>query len=209
MSLAKLTSPVRTNVLVVRHAEVHNPQDIVYGRLPGFGLNARGREQAERSAAFLAARKVSMIYTSPLLRARHTAAILGRRLHVPIRESSKLIEVRTCYQGSPNSILLPGFSFFEPLKEPRDETIQDIFDRFHRFLRSMVRRHPGETVVAISHGDPITIMRIGLEGKPLTARSMHSAVYAARASVTQVEIRPEEPVWLSYFNVAQVEELKL
>ena len=32
-------SPVRTTVHLVRHGEVHNPDKVLYGRLPGFGLS--------------------------------------------------------------------------------------------------------------------------------------------------------------------------
>ena len=32
----------------MRHGEVHNPQGILYGRMPGFGLSVRGNEMARR-----------------------------------------------------------------------------------------------------------------------------------------------------------------
>ena len=35
----------RTIVHVMRHGEVHNPQGILYGRLPGYRLSERGRAQ--------------------------------------------------------------------------------------------------------------------------------------------------------------------
>jgi probable phosphoglycerate mutase len=205
-----LSAPLPTTVLVIRHAEVHNPKDIVYGRLPRFGLSARGREQSEVAARFLAARPVKAIFTSPLLRARQTARILTH-YHplVPIHSARALLEVRTAYQGSPNTILKPGFSFYEPLKDPGDETMQDVFNRMMRFLQRVVRRHAGETVVAVSHADPIAIMRVGLEGHRLTAANMHATVYPARASVTQITLVPGCPLTLTYFNVAEVSELKL
>lgn len=195
---------------MVRHAEVHNPQDILYGRLPRFRLSRRGRDQAEATARFLASRPVSVIYTSPLLRARQTAEIL-RHYHssAPIRTASGLLEVRTSYQGSPNSILKPGFSFFEPVRDRSDETIEDVWQRMARFLRIAAGRHAAGTVAAVSHADPISIMRVGLEGLPLSAKSMHDSVYAARSSVTEIVIGREGPTSLTYFNVAEVSELKL
>ena len=74
-----------TILLFVRHAEVHNPRDVVYGRLPRFRLSARGREQAARVAACLAGVPLAAIYTSPLLRARQTAAAFGRPVEVDQR----------------------------------------------------------------------------------------------------------------------------
>lgn len=180
---------------------MHNPQDILYGRLPRFRLSEQGRRQAEYTACFLAGRPVSAIYTSPLLRARQTAEMLASHFPgVDVRRSQLLLETRTAYQGSPNSIIQPGFSFYEPLRDPSDETMADIFDRMMRFLRQIARRHAGETVVAVSHADPITIMRVGLRGLPLTAQNLHRELYPQRASVTQVTLEPGRPLHLAYFD---------
>lgn len=187
---------------MLRHAHVHNPQDIVYGRLPRFRLSDRGRRQAELAGRFLAGRSVAALYTSPLLRARQTAAIVARCLPgTPVRQSRALLEVRTSYQGSPNAIIKPGFSFYEPLKDPGDESMEAVFTRLARFLQRVVRRHAGQTVVAVTHADPIAILRVGLAGLPLTASNLHHTVYPARASVTYVRLLPGEPPRLSYFDI--------
>ncbi len=193
-----------TAIFVVRHAEVHNPKDIVYGRLPRFGLNDRGREQAMAAARFLDARPVRAVYTSPLLRARQTAHILTQyHSEIVPRTARALIEVRTSYQGSPNSILKPGFSFYEPLKDPSDETMRQVFDRMLRFFSLLVRRHAGESVVAISHADPIAILRVGLEGLALTAANLHSTVYPDRGSITQITAGPGQELRLAYFDLCR------
>jgi probable phosphoglycerate mutase len=185
----------------VRHAEVHNPKNIVYGRLPRFGLSAAGRIQADRAGRFLAARPVAALYSSPLLRARQTAAILSQyHPNAPVRRSSALLEARTGYQGSPNSILKKGFSFYEPRHSATDETMQDIFDRMLRFMLRLVRHHAGEAVVAVSHADPIAVLRVGLDGLPLTVDNLHQTVYPGRGSVTQIDLHPDRPLRLSYFN---------
>src|SRR5947209_6289276 len=128
------TAPLRTVILLVRHAEVQNPKDIVYGRLPRFGLSERGRSQAEAVARFLSTRSVEMIYTSPLLRARQTADVIARELPgASIRRTKALIEVLSGYEGSPNSILVGGFSFYSPLKSEGDETMEDVLTRMRSF----------------------------------------------------------------------------
>jgi broad specificity phosphatase PhoE len=70
-----------------------------------------------------------------------------------------------------------------------------------RFVRLLVRRHAGRTVVLVSHADPIAILRMGLEGTPLTVPNLHRTVYPARASLLQVEIGPVEPPRLTYFDI--------
>src|SRR5437588_218171 len=120
--------PTATTVFVVRHAHVHNPRDILYGRLPRFRLSEDGRRQARDAARFLSVRPVSAIYTSPLLRARQTAYIIAElQPGVRVRESRALLETRSSYQGEPNSILKQGFSFYEPKRDPSDESMQDIW----------------------------------------------------------------------------------
>jgi len=196
--------------MFVRHAEVYNPKDILYGRLPGFRLSENGRRQAHRTGRFISGRPVSVIYTSPLARARETAEILsGYQPSAPVQISRRLIEVRTSYQGSPNSILKPGFSFFEPVRDPNDETMQGIFDRLSSFLQAAIQKHGGSTVVAVSHADPISVLWTGLEQRQLTPACMRETVYPARSSVTQVVTRSGKVLSLTYFNAAEVEETKL
>lgn len=158
----------------------------------------------------MACRPIRAIYTSPLLRARQTAEILSTyHPDVPVHRSRDLLEVRTAYQGHPNSILKPGFSFYEPLLDPGDERMEDIWRRMLSFLRMAARRHRGESVIAVSHADPITVMRVGLEGRAMTAKDLHSVVYPARSSVTQIVLQPSRPFTLSYFNPADVSEVAL
>jgi probable phosphoglycerate mutase len=202
-----LTAPLPTELLLVRHAEVHNPENIVYGRLPRFRLSASGHEQAKLAARFVAARPVAAIYSSPLLRARQTAAIVSQyHPRVPVRRAAELIEVRTGYQGEPNSILKKGFSFYEPKNQPDDETIQDVFDRMIKFARRVVRKHAGRAVVAVSHGDPIAIFRIGLERRSLSSAELHATVYPTRGSINQISIRADRYPLLAFFNPADSTE---
>ena len=48
----------RTVVHLLRHGEVHNPEKILYGRLPGYRLSDLGRAMAERAAEWFAGRDV-------------------------------------------------------------------------------------------------------------------------------------------------------
>jgi probable phosphoglycerate mutase len=136
-------------------------------------LSEQGRQDMERTASHLESERLAAIYTSPLLRARQSAAILARRQPgVQVRCCSWLIEVRTSWQGELNKIQeeIRGFSYYDPLKHPDDETIMDVFSRMDRALRLVVGRHGGETVACVSHGDPIKILRIGYSGMELTAQ---------------------------------------
>ena len=65
---------VRTVVHVMRHGEVHNPEGLLYGRLPDYHLSDRGRAQAQTVADWLAGRDIVYVVASPLERAQETAA---------------------------------------------------------------------------------------------------------------------------------------
>ncbi|HZS94703.1 MAG TPA: histidine phosphatase family protein [Chloroflexota bacterium] len=191
-----------TTLLVVRHAEVHNPRNILYGRLPGFGLSDKGREQAAETARFLSTRPVAAIYSSPLLRARQTADIIAATLGTVERHVTKrLLETRTGYQGASNDVIKPGFSFYEPPAREEDESMQAVWERMSAFLRAMRRRHAGETIVAVSHADPIAIVYLGLSRRPLTPATMHASLYPARSSVTQIVFGEDASPTITYFNV--------
>jgi broad specificity phosphatase PhoE len=189
---------------MVRHAEVQNPKDIVYGRLPRFGLSERGWSQAEAVARLLSTRNAEAVYTSPLLRARQTTEVIVRESPgATLRRSKFLPEVLTGYQGSPNSILGGGFTFYTPVKTEGDETMEDVLSRMTRFLGMIVRRHAGRDVIAVSHADPIAILRLGLEGKELTEKNLHSVVYPERVSINQIVLGPDHAPQLTYFDVAR------
>ena len=66
-----------TTIDLIRHADVHNPDDLFYGRSPRFRLSELGRRQAAATAALLAEAPLAAVYTSPLLRARQTVAIIA------------------------------------------------------------------------------------------------------------------------------------
>ncbi len=175
-----------TRILLVRHTDVHNPRNIVYGRLPRFGLSDLGREQAAATAAFLRDQRAVALYTSPRLRARQSAEIINRVLACPRATRSNLIdEVLTGYQGQSNDILKTEFNFYDRLARPDDETIAAIATRMTRFLETARRRHRGQTVVAVSHADPIMICRTAVLGLPLTIRSLRGRYYPAKGSVME------------------------
>ena len=80
-----------TTISFIRHGMVHNPERIIYGRLPRFRLSEEGMEDARRAAAALKNIPLQAIYCSPLLRTRQTAkAIL--KFHPAIKlQMSQLI----------------------------------------------------------------------------------------------------------------------
>lgn len=91
--------PEKTIVHVMRHGEVHNPEGVLYGRLPGYHLSALGLEMAEVAAASFAGRDVVHLGASPLERAQETAVPFSRVLGLPVVTDARLIEASNHFQG--------------------------------------------------------------------------------------------------------------
>ncbi len=83
-----------TTVLLVRHGQTSTTGSVLPGRAPGLHLAERGLVQAQRVADRLGdlARPPSALYSSPLERARETAAPIARRLALRTRVERGLIE---------------------------------------------------------------------------------------------------------------------
>ncbi|TAK24657.1 MAG: histidine phosphatase family protein [Chloroflexota bacterium] len=191
-----------TTVLLVRHADVENPRLMFYGRLPRFPLSELGNCQAEFLADRLAAEPITIFYTSPMLRARQTAAILARRHPaVPIRRARPLIEVRTGWMGALPEQLPPRINLYEPPHSSDDETIGDVWNRVAQFLNVVGRRHVGETICCVSHGDPVVIAHAGARGLPLTLESIRGDFYPKKCSVTRLTIANGKSIAVAYQDV--------
>ena len=66
---------------LVRHGEVFNPQGVLYGRLPGYGLSTSATQMAQAAADDLVARSrpVAALISSPLQRTQQSAEPSPRR----------------------------------------------------------------------------------------------------------------------------------
>jgi len=105
---------------LIRHADAyHGLDDIGSGELDP-PLSARGRRQAERLAARLAAVGIHQVWSSDLWRARETAAHLATvRPEIEIRIEPRLREARTHWdEGGAAELGEPGsYPFPEPFGE--------------------------------------------------------------------------------------------
>ncbi len=80
-------------VFLLRHASHGLLGAKLAGRMPGVGLSAAGRAEAERLAERLAGAGIGRIVSSPLDRALETAAPLARRVGLAVDVSDALNEI--------------------------------------------------------------------------------------------------------------------
>ncbi len=162
-----------TRIFFVRHGDVLNHKGIIYGYL-NYPLSPDGKTKIRKVAVFLKKRGISYIYASPIRRCRETAGIIGRTLGLKPKIERRLIEAEwtKAWQGTPAALMTKIFpSQWETYrKNPArlragGSTLPRVAARVASFTKDMVSRHAGQTVVAITHGDPLKCLILKLQGK--------------------------------------------
>lgn len=168
-----MTPPV-TLVHVVRHGEVHNPQKILYGRLPGYHLSELGVKMAERVAESLAGRDVVAVVSSPLERARETSAPIAAVFDREIDIDPRLIEAANHFEGmtfgvGDGSLRRPAHWPFliNPFRPSWGEPYDQLAKRMLAAIAAARGLAVGHEAVCVSHQLPIWILRCRIEGRRL------------------------------------------
>ncbi|WP_209325823.1 histidine phosphatase family protein [Brevibacterium renqingii] len=167
-----------TTIHLVRHGEVDNPEGILYGRLPHFGLTDRGHEMAERVAKHFstATTAPAALVASPLLRTQQTIAPLAKALDLPVFTDDRVIEAANSFEGQkvnarrlaePKNLL----RLYNPLTPSWGEPYRQIVLRMRAAmasLRAKLAQHgPEAEGVIVSHQLPIWMTRLAAEERPL------------------------------------------
>ena len=160
-------------VHLVRHGEVNNPDRILYGRLDGFGLTARGHQMAERAAVLLRNRPIAKIVSSPLQRTQETAAPLAQATGIGVELDERVIEGSNHFQGSgvSASSLLRTPNLWpllrNPLKPSWAEPYRQIASRMMSALNDAYSSVDTGDVVIVTHQLPIWMAHRSIAGVPL------------------------------------------
>lgn len=165
-----------TELYLIRHGETAwNVEKRMQGH-GGVGLNARGRQQAMRTAHRLNGQHFDALYTSDLDRARETAQIIGEELRLAPQVDERL---RERDQGEWSGMRLVDVSreygeLFDQVNAspanvapPGGEDFYQVAERIEEALNEIARRHPGQRVVIVSHGLAIGVARSIGAGEPL------------------------------------------
>jgi probable phosphoglycerate mutase len=161
--MATSTPTPPTTILLVRHGQTNSTGKVLYGRTAGLHLADSGRRQAEQAAARIAeVEGIDAVYSSPLERARETAAPIaratGQRARIDrglqecdfgdwtgasLRRLMRKREWRTI-QRAPSTFRFPGGESFSEMQHRIVTTLERLRDE-----------HRGRTIVCVSHADPI------------------------------------------------------
>ncbi len=164
----------RTVVHVLRHGEVHNPDKILYGRLPDFHLSELGRQMAKAAAQALADRDVTHVVASPLERAQETAEPFAAQFQVETETDTRLIESANYFEGKQVSVgdgsLRNPRNWWvlrDPVTPSWGEPYLHIATRMFEAVQAARVAAEGHEAVCVSHQLPIWTLRRYVEQKRL------------------------------------------
>ncbi|WP_402462178.1 histidine phosphatase family protein [Isoptericola aurantiacus] len=165
-----------TTVHLLRHGEVHNPDGVLYGRLPGYRLSERGQQMAHRVAAHLsdAGRDVVAVVASPLQRAQETATPVAAAFDVELATDDRLIEAGNRFEGTtigknPGQLVNPKYwpLLWNPLRPSWGEAYTEQAARMRAAVEDARRAFTGHEVVLVSHQLPVWVTRLSYTGHRL------------------------------------------
>ena len=163
-----------TIVHLMRHGEVHNPDGVLYGRLPGFRLSTRGEGQARTVGATFAEHDITLVVASPLQRAQQTAAPIADRHQLTVQSDEDLIEAGNSFEGlrvQPGDGALGKPRHWWKLRDPFTPSWGEPYLQIaHRMLAAVNKARveaTGHEAVLVSHQLPVWTLRRFLQGQRL------------------------------------------
>lgn len=201
--MARTKSPAPTLMLFVRHGQTPTTGATLPGRAPGLHLAEAGVGQAEAAASRIGAlkKKVAAVYASPMERARETAAPIARARKLRTRTERGLNE---CDFGQWTGAELKALAKLPEWKTvqqypsgfrfPGGESFVEMQARIVGAIEKLARRHPGETIVAVSHADPIKAAVAAAMGTHL---DLFQRIVISPCSVTAIAYGAGGPIVLA------------
>ncbi|CAM3893538.1 histidine phosphatase family protein [Corynebacterium belfantii] len=199
-----------TIVHLVRHGEVHNPERILYGRIPDYHLSSRGRSMAARTAASFSGHDVVALYSSPLERAQETAQPFAETLGLDVRIDDRLLEAGNQFEGLHvkgvrsqlwNPVRWP--LMVNPLLPSWGEHYEDIAERMMDAIWDIREEAEGHEAIIVSHQLPIVCVQRHVQGKSLAHNpavrqcdlaSVSSLVFRGRDVVDYIYTEPAQEI---------------
>jgi len=153
-----------TTVIFVRHGQTPTTGVTLPGRTPGLHLADSGRAQAQLAAERIQilGKRVAAVYSSPLERARETAAPIAKSLgHKVVVDrglfecdfgtwtGKKLDQLRKRPEWQQIQLKPSQFRF------PEGESLREMQERVLASVARYRQAHAGKIVIAVSHADVI------------------------------------------------------
>ena len=161
--LSEHAGPSENTYLVLRHGESEAMMlGIVSSEHDSYPLTEKGKKEIENAAKKLKDKKIDLIFSSPILRAKESAEISGRALGIEAKIADELSETNFgILSGKPvagyHQLCSAPIDYFT--KAPMGgENLNDVKRRVARLMRRLEKEYEGKTILLVSHNDPIWLL---------------------------------------------------
>jgi len=198
-------------IIFLRHAQAeNNAKRILAGRTEGVHLTKTGIEQAEQIAKYLKPLDISVIYSSPIERASHTAEIVAKNNSLDYELDDRITEIdmgkftRMNYDdmfAKYGNVFLKFYENDPIIAKCEVETFAEVQKRVLDMVGYIVKKHKNQNVVLVTHMDPIkSMISTIMDLKPKTLFEL----IIANASLTIIK-EQDEKFSLSAINAMSAE----
>ena len=191
--------PVVASLWLVRHAEVEEKYQRVFGGRIDMNLSPRGQLQAEKLSDYLKSHSFDSVYASPMKRVQQTLQpMLQNGFPRPIiaadfREVDFGDWTGHAWEEVEEKFGVSAYSWLDQLERdgiPNAECSDRLRARVEPALERVIRSHPGGQVAIICHGGVIRMILSILLRLPFAAMGMFEIEYA---SATQIRFQVGKP----------------
>lgn len=156
---------LNNSYLLMRHEEtVGIRRQIVSSDLRKYPLTPRGRRAARRAARRLCRDfNIDVIYASPVRRTFETACIVSQQCGAPVTTKPALREIGFGkFENGPladyhAAFAKPGDRFYHSVGGT--EPLYKVRERVVKCFKKIDNKHRGQTILIVSHGDPLRLLQ--------------------------------------------------
>ena len=163
-----------TTFYLVRHAAHDLVDRVLAGRKIDVALNSEGRRQAYTLARQLASEPIGKVIASPRRRAKETAEPIAAAHGISITVAPEIDEHDAGeWAGRTFETLQhdPQWRLWNErrgeARPPSGESMRDVQIRMTRYLDRLARLHPEDSIVLVSHAEPIRCVLLHDRSIPL------------------------------------------
>lgn len=190
-------------IRLVRHGEVHNPDRVLYGRIPGYHLSELGHRMAQLAADSLEGHDVRRVIASPLQRAQESAQPWAEKYRRELETDERLIEPHNWFEGTVmrtrlrNPVSWPRL--VNPWRPSWGEPYSSVKARMFAAIDDAWKSIDGGEAVLVSHQMPIVMVARSVAGlgslhDPRRRRCTLSSITTLRRDGERwVEVDYQEP----------------
>jgi len=192
-------APTVASLWLIRHAEVEEKYQRVFGGRIDMELSSNGRWQAAKLSEYLRGQSFSAVYASPMRRVQQTLEpLLGNGMPEPlITPEFKEVDFGDwtghSWDGVREKFGLSPYSWLDQLDcggIRNAESAAKLRERVQPALDLVLRTHPGQQVAILCHGGVIRMMLSLLLDVPFTRTGIFEIEYA---SLTRLSFQRGEP----------------